>query len=101
MLPAAAELVERIRWLITLRWLAIVSVTRRFPGLEMQNDQVVFLNRGRFEEIGVLDREDFQPLIFPQGLGQNGSRLTPDVARVVNSGYQEYPGVGFLRVGGS
>jgi signal transduction histidine kinase len=27
MLPAAAELVERIRWLITLRWLAIVSVT--------------------------------------------------------------------------
>ncbi len=27
MLPAAAELVERVRWLITLRWLAIVSVT--------------------------------------------------------------------------
>ena len=26
-MPAAAELVERIRWLITLRWLAIVAVT--------------------------------------------------------------------------
>jgi len=26
MLPAAAELVERIRWLITLRWIAIVAV---------------------------------------------------------------------------
>ena len=26
-MPAAAELVERIKWLITLRWLAIVSVT--------------------------------------------------------------------------
>ena len=27
MVPAAAELVERTRWLITLRWLAIVAVT--------------------------------------------------------------------------
>ena len=27
MLPAAAELVERIRWLITLRWLAILAVS--------------------------------------------------------------------------